>query len=292
VAILGLVNIIDLLVIDRQYLNEENYKPKDEISTSPQVAMTAADDQILKDKDPDFRVFNSAPDRFQETHTSHFHKSLGGYHPAKLRIYQDIIERYLSENPNQQVLNALNTKYIVLQNPQTGQQTAIPNADAYGNCWLVKKVRLVKDAAEELQAIGNTNLKDTAIVLQTFSGQVTQPQWDSSSVITLTRFENDTLEYSADCKSPQFAVFSEVYYPYGWNAYIDGKKTEVIKTDYVLRGLSIPAGKHNVKFIFEPSSYYTGDKIGYTGSWLIIIFVLGGFFMEWWQTRKSKLKSS
>lgn len=292
VLILGLVNTIDLFVVDRQYLNDENYKPKDEISTTASVEKTAADEMILKDKDPDFRVFNTTPDRFTETHTSHFHKSLGGYHPAKLRIYQDIIERYLSETPNPQVLNALNTKYIILQNQQNAQQTAIPNADAYGSCWLVKNVHFVKDDADELQAIGKTNLKDTAIVQQQFSSSVTAPQWDSSSTISLTKFDNDTLEYIADCKAPQFAVFSEVYYPYGWNAYIDGKKTAPIKTDYVLRGLSIPAGKHNIKFIFEPSSYIKGDAIGYAGSWLIIVLVLGGFFMAWWQNKKSKSISS
>ena len=292
VLILGIINLIDLLVVDHKYLNDENYRPKEEVSTVATVEKTAADEQILKDKDPDFRVFNTAGDKFVETHTSHFHKSLGGYHPAKLRIYQDIIERYLSENPNPQVLNALNAKYILIQNQQNGPQAAIPNTDAYGSCWFVKNVRFVKDDAEELQSIGKTNLKDTAIVQQSNSSSITQPQWDSTSTISLTKFDNDTLEYAADCKAPQFAVFSEVYYPYGWNAYIDGKKVVPVKTDYVLRGLSIPTGKHSIKFIFEPSSYYKGDAIGYAGSWLIIIFVLGGFFMAWWQNKKNKSKSS
>jgi hypothetical protein len=292
IIILGLVNIVDLIIVDRQYLNDENYKPKEEASSTTATEKTTVDELILKDRDPDFRVFNTAPDRFTETHTSHFHKSLGGYHPAKLRIYQDIIERFLSETPNPQVLNALNARYILLQNQQGGQQTVVPNADAYGSCWLVKNVRFVTNDADELQTIGKTDLKDTAIVQQRFSSSVTQPQWDSTSSISLTKFDNDTLEYTSDCKAPQFAVFSEVYYPFGWNAFIDGKKFTPVKTDYVLRGLSIPAGKHAIKFIFQPSSYVKGDAIGYAGSWLIIVIVLGGFFMAWWQNKKSKSVSS
>ena len=283
VLILGVVNLIDLLVVDRQYLNDESYKPKDELQAD-RIVKTPADEEILKDKDPDFRVFNIAG--FQDTHTSLFHKALGGYHPAKLRIYQDIIERYFSANPNQQVMNMLNTKYIITQNPQNGQETVIPNPQAYGSCWLVKHVKLVKDDVEEIQAIGTTDLKDTALVQQSFSANVVQPQWDSTASIALTKFDNDTLEYSTDNRSPQFAVFSEVYYPFGWNAYLDGKKVEYVKTDYTLRGLSIPAGKHAVRFIFEPSSYKKGVTISYAASWLIILLVLGGFFMAWRQRSK------
>ena len=283
VLILGFVNIVDLLIVDRQYLNDDSYKPKEELQTD-RIVKTPADELILKDKDPDYRVFNVAG--FQDTHTSLFHKALGGYHPAKLRIYQDIIERYFSSSPNQQVLNMLNTKYIITQNPQNGQEMVIPNAQAYGSCWLVKNVKIVKDNVEEIQAIGVTNLNDTAVVQQSFAANVVQPQWDSTATVTLTKFDNDTLEYSTDSHSPQFAVFSEIYYPFGWNAYLDGKKVDYIKTDYALRGLSVPAGKHIVKFIFEPSSYKKGVTIGYAASWLIILLVLGGFFMAWRQSGK------
>ena len=153
-------------------------------------------------------------------------------------------------------------------------------------CWLVKQVQLIKDPVEEIQAIGVTNLKDTAIVQQSFSADVVQPQWDSTATITLSKFDNDAIEYSFHAATPQFAVLSEVYYPYGWNAYIDGRKVNYVKTNYVLRGISIPAGKHTVKFVFEPTSYKTGSTISFVGSFLVTIFVLGGLFMSWRKDRK------
>ncbi|MEI9947351.1 MAG: YfhO family protein [Chitinophagaceae bacterium] len=289
VAVLGLITVIDLLVVDKDYLNDEDYHSKDEIEAQTN-AKTAIDEQILQDKSPDYRVYSLSQERFSASdyHVSTFHKAIGGYHPAKLRIYQDIIERYLSGGYSPQILNMLNTKYIIMQDPQTGKETLMPNTDAYGPCWLVKHVKLVKDDVEEIQAIGTTNLKDTAVVQQAFANLVTQPVADSLSTITLAKFDNDEIEYSADCRSAQFAVFSEVYYPYGWNAYIDGKKTEYTKTDYVLRGISIPAGKHTVKFAFEPTSYKKGITIAYIGSYLVALFFLGGLFMAWRENKKKK----
>jgi hypothetical protein len=290
VSALAVVTAIDLLVIDREYLNAENYVSPDEL-TSQNFTPTTIDQRILQDRDPDFRVFNSSGDWTQESRTSYFHKSIGGYHPAKLRIYQDIIEKYLSAG-NQNALNMLNAKYIIFGNSQTNQEQLQPNPYAYGHCWLVKNVRLVNGPVEEIQAIGNTNLRDTAIVQKEFSSVVAQPQWDSAATIKLAKFDNDTMDYSFTGAKPQFAVFSEVYYPYGWNAYVDGKKVEYCKTDYVLRGLSLPAGQHAVKFIFEPSSYKKGIKIAYIASFLILILVLGGFFMEWWTSRgRSRVNS-
>jgi hypothetical protein len=286
-AILAAVTLVDLLVIDKKYLNEDNYQPKEE-QQAENFTKTAIDEQILADKDLSFRVYNSGPDRFSASdfRVSVFHKAIGGYHPAKLRLYQDIIERYLYSAPNPQVLNMLNAKYIITQNPQNGQQMLIPNTEAYGNCWLVKHVKIVKDDVEEIQAIGTTNLRDTAIVQQSFAANVIQPQWDSASAISLIKFDNDTMEYSANCSTPQFAVFSEVYYADGWNAYIDGKKTDYVKTDYVLRGLSLPAGKHTIKFIFEPTIVKKGMTISYIGSWFVLLFLLGGLLMAWREANK------
>lgn len=282
VIILIVINMIDLLAIDSQYLNEENYRSKDELQTQT-ATKTPIDEQILRDTSLSYRVFNSGQEAFSSSdyHTSTFHKAVGGYHPAKLRIYQDIMERYLYANPNPQVLNMLNTKYILTENPQSRQQAVIPNPGAYGPCWLVKHVKLVKDDVEALQSIGTTDLRDTAIVQQSFASLVNQPAWDSLSSVSLTKFDNDEMEYAADCKGPQFAVFSEVYYPYGWNAYIDGAKTEYTRANYALRGLSIPAGKHVIKFVFEPSSYKKGNTIAYIGSFVVLVLVLGGFFMAW-----------
>ena len=283
---LALISTIELLAIDKEYLNEESFISKDEL-TAQSFTPTPIDQQILQDKDPNFRVFNLAASTYQEAGTSYFHKSVGGYHPAKLRIYQDVIDRYLSGQINENVLNMLNAKYIIARNPQNNQPQLMPNQDAYGPCWLVKTVKIVNGPVEEIQGIGATNLKDTAIVQVEFSHAVVQPQWDSAAFIKLTRFDPDTLEYSFDSNKPQFAVFSEVYYPYGWNAYVDGKKVDYCKTNYVLRGLSLPAGQHLVKFIFEPASFKKGVTIAYIASFLILILLLGGLFMHWRTTRKA-----
>jgi len=286
VAILGIVTLIDLLVIGKKYLNEDNYQSRDEMQAE-NFAKTPIDNQILADKSLSYRVYNSGGERFSASDfkVSVFHKAIGGYHPAKLRIYQDIIERYLYGPGNPQILNMLNAKYIIAQNPQNGQQTVIPNPDAYGNCWFVKNVKFVKDDVEEIQAIGSTNLRDTAVVQQSFTSKVGNPQWDSTASITLTKFDNDVMEYSANCSAPQFAVFSEIYYPDGWNAYVDGNKADYVRTDYVLRGLSIPAGKHTIKFVFEPALVKKGLAISYIGSWFVALFVLGGLFMAWRENR-------
>jgi len=282
--------LIDLLVVDSKYLNAENYQPKEEVQ-SEGFTKTAIDNEILKDTSVSYRVYNAGPDRFSASdyRVSPFHKAIGGYHAAKLRLYQDIIERYLSGGPgSEQVLNMLNAKYVIGQNPQDGQPVLMPNPGAYGPVWLVKNIKLVPGDVAEIQAIGVTNLKDTAVIQQAIGSNLTQPQWDSAASIRLAKFDNDMMIYSYNSSSPQFAVFSEVYYPYGWNAYIDDKKVDYVKTDYVLRGLAIPAGTHTIKFIFEPSVYKKSVMISYVGSYFVLLFALGGFFMTWWQERKKK----
>ena len=281
------VSSLDLLIVDNEYLNGDNYVSKEDM-TGTNFTPTAIDQQILEDKDPNFRVFNNDGDRYNESRTSYFHKSVGGYHPAKLRIYQDVIEKYLSERPNPEVLNMLNTKYIIVQDPQSGRPALFPNPEAFGNCWLVKNVKVVENRVEAIQALGKTDLKDTAIVEKIFNDKVVQPQWDSVSSVKMTKFDNDAIEYVADCTAPQFAVFSEVYYPVGWNAYIDGKKTGYCNTNYILRGLSVPAGKHSIKFVFEPASVKKGKTIMFIGSIFIALFFLGGSFMAWKESRKNE----
>ncbi len=278
------ISTLELTMISKEYLGEDDYVSPDEYASSNFTA-NSTDQQILQDKDPNYRVFNMAADTYNESRTSYFHKSVGGYHPAKLRIYQDVIEKYLSGRPNPAVLNMLNTKYIIVQDPQSGQAGLIPNPDAFGPCWLVKHVKLVNDRVAAIVDIGKTNLKDTAIVDNSFSKYVVQPQRDSVSAIKMTKFDNDAIEYEADCNGPQFAVFSEIYYPVGWNAYIDDKKVDYVNTNYILRGLSLPAGKHRVKFIFEPPSVKKGNSIMFIASILVGLILVGGLFMAW---RKSK----
>jgi hypothetical protein len=282
VIILTVITTVDLLVIGKKYFNEDNYQPKEE-QEQQHFTKTPIDEQILTDKDVSYRVFNAGPDRFSASDfkVSVFHKAIGGYHAAKLRIYQDIIARYLSDRPNPQILNMLNTKYIIAQNPENGQQSLIPNPEAYGNCWFVKNIRFVKDDVEEIQTIGNTNLRDTAVVKESFREHAKLASFDSTATISISKFDNDTIQYVSNSATEQFAVFSEIYYPGGWNAYIDGKKVEHVKTDYALRGLSIPPGKHDIQFIFEPEMYKKAMRICYIASFFIVLLVGIGFFMSW-----------
>jgi hypothetical protein len=286
VIALIIITTIDLLVIDKEYLNDEHFAPADEI-TAQSFTPSTVEKQILQDRDPDFRVYNTGVGPLQDYRSPYFFKSITGYNPARLSIYQNLVDKYLFGSPNQNVLNMLNAKYIIFTNSQTNQQQMQPNPNAFGHCWLVKNVRIVDGPVEEIEAIGSADLRDTAIVQKAFSNVVTQPQWDSSASIKLVKFDNDTMDYSFNGTKPQFAVFSEIYYAKGWNAYVDGKKNEYCKADYVLRGLSLPAGQHTVRFIFEPTSYKQGVKIAYASSFLILIILLGGFFMEWWTRRQA-----
>lgn len=282
--ILLVVSTLDVTIVSKAYLNDESYISADEYN-SENFSPNAIEQEILKDKDPNFRVFNmagtSTGSTFSESRTSYFLKSIGGYHPAKLRIYQDIIEKYLLGRPNPAVLNMLNAKYIVVQDPQNGQPGLIKNPDVYGNCWLVKNVRTVENRVEAIKALGTTNLRDTAVIEMSLIPNLSQPQWDSSSYIRMTKFDNDAMEYEANCNGPQFAVFSEVYYPKGWNAYLDGKKTDYYNVNYILRGMPLPAGKHSIKFIFEPASVKQGRSIMFISSILIGLILIGGLFMAW-----------
>jgi len=287
VGILAAATFIDQFAVDRKYLNDDNFRSKDELVLET-ATKNHVDEQLLADKDPHFRVFNAGNDRFSASdfHYPTFHRTLGGYHPAKLRLYQDLLERYLMGEDNREILNALDAKYIVGTNPQNGQQVMIPNPNAYGAAWLVKNVELVNDDVTELQSIGHANLHETAFVQKTYQQNVTQPQWDSAATISLVKYDNDEIEYNFNASSPQFAIFSEIYYDMGWNAYIDGNKTPYVKADYALRGMSVPAGKHTIKFVFEPSTYKKGVTISLVSSIVVLILILGGLFMTWRQSKK------
>ncbi len=287
---IGLVAIstIELALVSHDYLNDENYVPADDISMhfTPQPV----DQQLLNDKDPDFRIFNNAPAVYPEAQASYYHKSITGYHPAKLTLAENLARKYLNGIPNPGILNMLNAKYFIVMDPQSRTAHAVPNPDAYGACWLVKQVKVADNATAALQAIGSTNLKDTAIVEGTAAASITQPQWDSTASIRLVKFDNDQIDYESNAAAPQFAVFSEMYYPAGWNAYIDGKPATYFKTDYALRGIQVPAGKHAIRFVFEPSTFRKGVNISFAASFAVLIALVGGLFMAWKQGNKKTAK--
>ncbi|MFZ9717911.1 MAG: YfhO family protein [Chitinophagaceae bacterium] len=268
----------DLLSVDRRYLNNDSFVDADQFETA--FTPTDADNTIMQDKSY-FRVFNTTTDPFNESITSYHHNSIGGYHPAKLQIYQDLIEYQISKN-NLQVLNMLNTKYFIIENPQTGTPVAQYNAEAFGACWLVKGIKFVPDAKAEMNALDNTSLSDTAVVQTKFKNGVSaQPVLDSSASISLTENKNDVIIYDFNASTPQFAVFSEVYYPRGWKAFVDGKETEIVKTNYALRGLSVPAGKHKIEFRFEPTVIKIGNQLVMICSIISYLIVLAALFFAW-----------
>ncbi|MFM1857152.1 MAG: hypothetical protein RLZ05_212 [Bacteroidota bacterium] len=278
---IGLLIIVasgELLITSHAYLDEKSYQPAEEYTQS-NFSATPQDVEILADKDPNYRVLNLATSTFNDSRTSYFHKSIGGYHAAKLRIYQDLIEKYFAGSLNQGILNMLNTRYVIVSDPTTGQQSVVKNDQALGNCWLVTSIVSASNRAAALEQIGQINLKDSVVIEAASYQGPTQFNKDSSSFIRMTSFDNDTLTYEANCTQEQFAVFSEIYYPKGWNAYVDGQKTEYLNVNYVLRGLPIQKGKHEIRFVFEPTSYKNGTKIMYASSFLIALVILGGIGM-------------
>ena len=254
-----ILSTYDLLAEGKKYLSEDSYIEADnsEVSFTP----SDADNQISADPEKNFRVLDIASkDPFQSARASYFHNSVGGYHPAKLALYNDIIEHQLSKG-NQMVYNMLNTKYII-QKGQDGKDVARLNSGAFGSCWLVSNVHFVQNADQEMAALDSINLRDTAVVETLYKERISfMPVPDSSASIHLIENRLDTISYRFKSKTNQFAVFSEIYYDKGWNAYIDGKEAPYCKVDYVLRGMSIPAGDHTIEFRFRPKSYYLGNTI-------------------------------
>jgi len=308
ILILGALFLIDLVPISQRYLNNDNFVRKSKVEKPFQA--TIADQEIIKDTDPNFRVLNMAVSTFNDASTSYFHKSIGGYHGAKLRRYQELIEHNItveqqkiieifSGNPNYSkiteglsklsVLNMLNTKYIIAD----PAQAPIRNIFAYGNAWFVDNYIIAENADEEIDLLNKYNLKQSAVVDKRFEQQLTGYQFgiDSTANIKLTHYKPNELKYKFNSGKNQLAVFSEIYYEKGWNAYVDEKLTPHFRTDYVLRAMIIPAGKHEIVFKFEPKVYSIGESISLISSLLLIILLIGGLYYEFMQTYKQKNKS-
>ena len=272
--------LIDSFTIDVKYLNYENYEDKQDNEVA--FIKTKQDEEILADKSQ-FRVYNVTGDQFQENITSYYYNSVGGYHPAKIAIYQELIENKLgTQQPGMAVLNMLNTKYLIRKDRNGQTEAYQKNDSALGNCWLVKNIMYVRDANAEMNAVGNFNPKDTAVVQDTFKSSIPfEPVFDSTGTIALIKNDNDVVTYTFNAAGNQFAVFSEVYYKAGWKAYIDGKEAPIVKVNYVLRGLAVPAGKHDIKFEFKPEGYYKGKTITSIFSIIMLVVFAAGIFMEW-----------
>lgn len=276
-SLLGLT-MIDLLGVSSRYLSKDNFMEPEDFEGA--FTPTQADEFIKQDPDQHFRVLNLTQSTFNDAITSYHHKSVGGYHAAKLSIYQDLIEHQLSKQPmNLAVLNMLNTRYVITQD-STGQIYPSRNPGALGNVWFVREIQYVKDAAAEMKALDQFDPQKTAVVQESYRASVNTPVADSGAVISLTKDDHDIVTYSSNSSAPQFAVFSEVFYDRGWKAFINGQETPIVKVNYVLRGLSIPAGRHAIEFRFEPASYYNGRRVTTISQVILALLLLAAIVTE------------
>jgi hypothetical protein len=267
--------LFDLVQVNLRYVNGDDFK--DAIAIDKPFKASTADLQILKDKSH-YRVANFSTDPFQDGRTSYFHKSIGGYHAAKMGRYQDLIEFQLSKQ-NMQVYNMLNVKYFIIPG-DNGEVMAQQNPDANGNAWFVKNINYVQTADQEIRALDSIQTKNTAIVNENnihrkinFSLEV-----DSLAYIKLTEYSLNSLTYETSSKFDEFSVFSEIYYKNGWKSYIDGELQPYTNVNYVLRGMEIPKGEHIIKFKFEPSVIKTGSIISLISYALMVLIPMSWFF--------------
>ena len=273
--VLGLLILFDLLVIDKRYVNSEDFVSSTVVNNPFQP--NSADLEIMKDKGH-YRVFDLSANPFNTARTSFFHNSIGGYHAAKPGRMQDLFDFYLSKN-NLQVLNMLNTRYFIIPT-EDGELVAQPNPEANGNAWFVREVRLVENANEAIIALGDINTRNTAVVDDAFRDLLSDTDFppDPSADIELVSYQPNELQYRYHATQDRLAVFSEIYYPHGWKAYIDGEAAPFFRADYVLRAMMLPAGEHRVTFRFEPQVVQTGSRIALVSSILLLLLMAGGIF--------------
>ena len=299
IAALLVLCLVDMWQVDKRYLNDEMFVPKSERDMPQQP--TATDIEINKDKSLDYRVLNFASNTFNENETSYFHKSIGGYHPAKLRRYQEMIDAYIvpemqkamqaiaAKGGNMQqvdgvklfpVLNMLNTKYFIL--PLQGGATApLQNPYAQGNGWFVNKLTYVNDANAEYAEVGKIDVRHEAVADKQFEAVLGQAKAnDSTATVKLDKYEPNNLQYTVNSKNGGVVVFSEIYYP-GWKATVDGQSVELGRVNYILRAVNVKPGKHIVVLDFHPTSISTTETIAYISIVILLLAIAGAGYMEW-----------
>lgn len=294
---------IDMITVGKRYISKDNYE-KSKKPEVPYVA-SAADQMILQDKDPSYRVLNLTVDVWQDASTSYFHKSIGGYHGAKLKriqeLYEQVMEKQIAAVNNtmrtamgapgvnadsiiqaslaeQGTLNMFNIKYIIF-NPDGG---VITNSNAAGSAWFVEDVKIVADADAEITEVAKIDTRRTAVVDQRYKEQLNGfvPKVDSNATVKLVSHKADKIEYESNSSVEGVIMFPEVYYPAGWNVTVDGKPSEYFCGDYIIRGMRVPAGTHKIVFEFHPESYYKGENIAMFGSILVLLVLVGGIVMD------------
>ncbi len=297
---LAFLILADLWMVDKRYFNNDNFVTKREANAPFQA--TAADLEILKDTDLNYRVL-PLQNPWADSRASYFHKNLGGYHAAKLRRYQEMIEHHFTPEIEKMVnglqsqqsefevfdqlntLNMMNTRYIIydLNSPP------VRNPYASGNAWFVSQYEIVPDADAEIEALGELNPEIKAVIDKRFSDLVQGKNFtaDLSALIRLTEYQPNKLVYQYNSATEQIAVFSEIYYHDGWRAFIDGEEKPHFRANYILRAMVLPAGNHTIEFRFDPDSYRFGNRVSLAGSLLLILLVLGYAIFEWRKTTKA-----
>ncbi|MDR1582956.1 MAG: YfhO family protein [Prevotellaceae bacterium] len=308
IAAVIILTLVDMWAVNKRYLSAEDFKPK-KTQLTDIIQKTSVDEEILKDTDLDYRVYNLTVSPFNDGSTSFYHKSVGGYHGAKLRRYQDIIERYIgritSENvanlmgtKHFDVLNMLNTKYIIARGQNNAPQL-LRNHNALGNAWFVDEIKWANNADEEIEALAYINPTKTAVIdvcfeteeLKNFEYKVNKQLADSAAIannssIELIAYQPNRLTYESNTDTEKLAVFSEIYYPKGWHVSIDGQKVNMVCANYILRAMLIPAGKHTVEFYFNPTSYRITENIAWAGYFFLFSFVVLSIVLALKQNKK------
>ena len=306
VGAIAILCLIDMWQVNKRYLNDEMFVEK---SVREQAQpMTQTDRQILQDKSLDYRVLNLASNTFNENETSYYHKSIGGYHAAKLRRYQELIDAYISPEMQKMmpaiakaggdmtkvngdslfpVLNMLNAKYFIVP-LQANQTVAIENPYVYGNAWFVDKVTYVKNANEELDTLGKLNLSHEAVADARFQSQLGESKnQDSTSIVKLTAYEPNQLTYDVRSATGGIVVFSEIFYP-EWTATVDGKAVEIGRVDYVLRALNVDKGHHKVVLTFDPKSVKQTETVAYLSYGVLLLVVLFAVYFKRKEDKKAQ----
>ena len=301
---LAVLVLIDLWGIDKRYLNENNFVAKSTYKTET-FSPSVADQAILKDQHPSYRVLN-LNNPFAETTTSYYHKSIGGYHAAKLKRYQELIDNRLDGEVNQiigtfssqnidtimasfnktKALNMLNAKYVIYH----PEQPPLVNPNAMGNAWFVNEYKLVNNADEEIAAINTLDPHTTAVVDKRFESELSGLKItpDSTATIELVSYKPDVLTYKTKAVSEQLAVLSEIYFSNGWQAYVDGKEVPHFRADWTLRAMRVPAGEHEIVFKFEPQGYYNSRHVATASSAVLVLLLIGIIIRPFVLKRKEK----
>jgi hypothetical protein len=287
ISIILLVTItLDMVSVSQRYLNESNWQDKEEESA---IVPTQYDEMVMKDNKEGARVFDLRYNPFNDNHAAPFHKNIGGYHPAKLSRYQDVISYCITPNGGQlssdfitknNALDMLNCKYVLSRDQKSGKEEGFPRLNPLGHAWFVDSVKVAEKPKDALNLINAVNIRRNAVVE---NAEVNKPSnvafsTDSGSVIKQIKYSTDSIQYASNNKNAGFAVFSEVYYSEsngGWKVFIDGKEAKAVRTNYILRGVEVPAGSHQILWVYVPADRSLYFNIELASSGLILLLFIG-----------------